>query len=243
MKESVYFGFKRIDFDFCGREAIIVFPKTSEYKKEWMLKTEYFGAFFERIEKQMLENGYILVYLQNVSRWGTSEDQAAKRKFADFLHEKYGVEKRCICIGMSCGGFHAVCFATQFPSYVSLLYLDAPLLSFDGWNEEFAESEREKWRSEQMSAYGFKTLAELNGYKDCPINKLDILTDNNIPVALVYGGSDTIVDCKKNSEALINHYQKHNAPIKFWCKPNCDHHPHGLEDSTEIIKFIDNYKL
>ena len=38
-------GFKRIDFEFEGREAILVFPEVPEENKKWMLKTEYFDDF------------------------------------------------------------------------------------------------------------------------------------------------------------------------------------------------------
>jgi pimeloyl-ACP methyl ester carboxylesterase len=241
--ESIFNGFKRVDFDFKGREAIIVFPNTKEYKKDFMLKTEYFGAFFDKIETAMLEEGYILTYVKNVSRWGTDEDQAIKRDFVDFMHEKYGLNRKCICIGMSCGGYHAVSFASRYPSYVSALYLDAPLLSFDGWHDSFPEEERQKWRAEQMIAYSFTDKSELYVYNDCPIKRLKILTDNKIPVALVYGGSDTVVDCKKNSEPLIAYYKLHDAPIRFWCKPECDHHPHGLDDNKEVIDFIENHTI
>ena len=234
-------GFKRIDFVFQGREAIIIFPNTKEYKKDWMLKTEYFNAFSDRIEKEMLEKGYVLAYVKNLNRWGVDEDQRVKRDFVDFMHEKYGLRRKCICIGMSCGGYHAVSFASRYPTYVSVLYLDAPLLSFDGWHDSFPEESRQGWRMEQMLAYGFTDKSELFVYNDCPIKRLKTLTDNKIPVALVYGGSDLCVDPKKNAEPLIAYYKLQSAPIKVWCKPDCDHHPHGLEDSGEVIEFIEKY--
>ena len=64
------------------------------------------------------------------------------------------------------------------------------------------------------------------------------LTENRLPVALVYGGADKVVDPKANSEVVADFYRLENAPIKVWYKPDCDHHPHGLEDSAEIIEYI-----
>ncbi|MBR2474480.1 MAG: alpha/beta fold hydrolase [Clostridia bacterium] len=240
--EQEFFGFKRIDFTFQGRNAIIVFPNKANEKREWLLKSEYFGAF-PKFEADMLARGYHLCYLENLSRWGTDEDQKAKRDFSEFLQKEYRLARKCICVGMSCGGFHAVNFASRYPSYVSALYLDAPLLSFYGWHDSFSELERQVWREEQKKAYGFRTDAELLVYNDQPINRLRTLTENKIPVALVYGGIDLVVDCKKNAEMLIQYYAIQRAPIKAWCKPECDHHPHGFEDNSELISYIENVKL
>ena len=240
MTESIWNGYKRLDFDFGGREAILIFPDEPNEKKEWMLKTEYFGAF-PQLEIDMLGAGYHLAYLKNNNRWGTDEDQRAKRDFAEYLTENYGLARKCICIGMSCGGFHAVAFASRYPSYVSLLYLDAPLLAFRAWTVGFADGE--KWAKEQMNAYGFRGVADIITHNDQPIHRLKTLTENRIPVALVYGGADTVVCPKVNSEALIEFYHLENAPIRVWYKPNCDHHPHGLENTAEIIEYIKETSL
>ena len=45
MRESQWYGFKRIDFIFEGKEAILVFPNEPNKSKTWLLKTEYFDAF------------------------------------------------------------------------------------------------------------------------------------------------------------------------------------------------------
>lgn len=235
-----FFGFKRIDFIFNDREAVLVFPNKHNQKNEWMLKTEYFGAF-PKFEVDMLERGYHLAYLKNKNRWGTDEDQKAKRDFADFLHQNYGLYKKCICVGMSCGGFHAVNFASRYPSYVSILYLDAPLLSFYGWSKENLYNRT--WIEEQKNAYGFKTEAEIYIYNDQPIHRIASLVENKIPIALVYGAKDTVVDPRVNSEALLEYYTNRNATISSWCKPECDHHPHGFEDNAELIDFIEKAKL
>ena len=94
-----------------------------------------------------------------------------------------------------------------------------------------------------MIAYGFKTEAEIRVYNDQPIHRLKTLTDNNIPVALVYGGVDKIVDPKENAQTLEEYYNLKGAPIKVWCKPDCDHHPHGLEDNAELIEYIEKTAL
>ena len=237
---SEWNGFERIDFVFKGREALLIFPKDDVKTDKWMLKTEYFGAF-PSLEIDMLKKGYHLAYLKNRTRWGTDDDQELKRDLADFFVKEFGLRRRCVCIGMSCGGLHAVCFASRYPSYVSLLYLDAPLISFTGWSAE--NRDNEVWFREQTAAYGFKTKAEIRVYNDQPIHRLKTLTDNNLPVVLVYGDADKIVDPKENAELIKEYYELKGAPIGVWRKEGCDHHPHGPVDNQEVIDFIEKNEL
>ncbi len=233
MTTSDFFGYKRIDFEFGGREALLVFPKEENKTNKWMLKTEYFGAFPE-LEIAMLGRGYHLAYIKNNNRWGTDDDQTAKRDFAEFLVSEYGLSRRCVCIGMSCGGWEAVAFAALYPSYVSLLYLDAPLLSFFGLEDEYVYD----WIEEHKQACGFSTGAERFICNELPIHRLPILADNHLPIALVYGGKDTVVKPLPNALAVKEYYEWRGAPIKTWCKPECDHHPHVAVDLEEVMDYI-----
>ena len=79
-------------FSFEARDALIVFPEKADGKKRWALKTEYFSAF-QDLEEKLVENGFYLAYLKNSNHWGTSDDLAAKRRFAWMLGEKYGLSE------------------------------------------------------------------------------------------------------------------------------------------------------
>ena len=48
---------------------------------------------------------------------------------------------------------------------------------------------------------------------------------------------------RANAEMLKEYYELQGAQIKSWCKPECDHHPHGFEDNTELIEYIERVKL
>ena len=48
IREMLWNGFKRIDFEFEGREAILVCPQVPNEDKKWMIKTEYFDHFKKR---------------------------------------------------------------------------------------------------------------------------------------------------------------------------------------------------
>ena len=50
-------------------------------------------------------------------------------------------------------------------------------------------------------------------------------------------------DPHTNSEMLREYYELCGAPIRSWCKPDCDHHPHGFDDNTDLIEYIERVKL
>ena len=59
--------------------------------------------------------------------------------------------------------------------------------------------------------------------------------------AIFVGDSDVDGPHTENSEILAAAYEKAGAPLLYIIKPGCDHHPHSLEDPTEICDFIDRY--
>ena len=236
MEKSLWNGFERIDFMFEGREAIIVFPKASNKEKNWLLKTEYFGAFPE-FQIQMLHRGWHLAFLKNITRWCLEEDLDLKKRFCDFLIKEYGLYKKCIPVGMSCGGLIATKFAAKYPECVSCLYLDAPvmnLLSCPGGVGKAGDN----MMAEFTDATGM-TLSELISYRENPIDKMHLLLKNNIPVIMVYGDSDDVVPYCENGAILEDYYVKNGANIVVIRKENCGHHPHGLQDNTPIIEFVE----
>lgn len=238
MTETVWNGFKRIDFEFEGREAIIIFPDEANANKNWLFKTEYFNAFPE-FEIEMVKRGWHLAFIKNVTRWCLDEDLELKKRFADYIIAEYGLCKTCVPVGMSCGGLIGTKFAARYPDYVSVLYIDAPVLNLlscpagvgiadGGMYEEF------------LNATGM-TLSDLICYREHPIDKMHILLENNIPIIMVYGDADTVVPYKENGALLEKYYRENGGVIETICKPGCEHHPHCLEDNTPIIEFVEKY--
>lgn len=235
MKESIWNGFKRIDFDFEGREAVLVFPDQPDNGK-WLYKTEYFGAF-PAFELEMVRRGYHLAYLQNHSRWCLPEDIPVKARFCDYLRNTYGLQKQCVMVGMSCGGMHAVYFAAAYPEYAAGLYLDAPVMNLlscpcgvgDATDEMYAE----------FVQHTGITKSELINFRHHPIDAADALVQHQIPVYLVCGDSDSTVPYHENGKQLAQMYERAGAPITVTVKPGCGHHPHGLDDVTPLVRFAE----
>ncbi len=238
MTESTWNGFKRIDFTFEDREAILVFPDKANENKNWLFKTEYFNAF-PNFEIEMVQKGWHLAYIKNVTRWCLDEDIDLKKRFCHYLSEEYGLYEKCVPVGMSCGGLIGTKFAAKYPECVSALYLDAPVMNLLSCPAGLGNAANQ-YLSEFTSATGMN-LSQLICYREHPIDKMHLLLDNKIPVILVYGDSDDIVPYEENGAILEKYYRENDGVIISIGKENCGHHPHGLADNTPIIEFVDRH--
>ena len=240
MTYSDWNGFKRLDFTFEDRRAILVFPKNEGFGTgHWACKMEYFGAF-PQLECELLENGFHLAYMENKNRWGCDIDHDARVRFADYLKKEYGLSHKFIPVGMSCGGLHSVNFASRYPDRVSVLYLDAPVMNLlscpMGFGVGGSLDNGGGWQ-ELVNAYGF-TISSLLTYREHPIDRIPTLIAHKLPVALVYGDSDPVVPYIENGKVLEDAYRKADLPLYSVGKADCGHHPHGLEDNGELLAFI-----
>ena len=70
---------------------------------------------------------------------------------------------------------------------------------------------------------------------------MQVLIDEDIPVIMLYGNNDSVVIYAENGKVLENFYKEKGGKIKVICKSMCAHHPHGLDDPTPIIEFVEKY--
>ena len=235
--ESTWNGFRRIDFEFMGRKAILVFPNEGQKCDKWLLKTEYFDAFPE-LEIEMVKRGWHLAYVSNVTRWCLDEDLDVKKAFAEYLNHQYGLEQTCVPVGMSCGGMIAVKFAAKYSECVTCIYIDAPVIDLTSC---FSTGETgERLYQEFRKATGM-TMEDLPDYREQPKDMIPILLERKIPVMMVYGKVDTVVPYDENGALLEHYYTDHRGILKVIGKEECGHHPHGLEDNSPIVEFILKY--
>ena len=234
------FGYKCIELSVNGRYARLICP-SKEPNGKWLLKTEYADAFPE-LEIAMLERGYHVAYIENQTRWHVDADDEAKLAFADLLSERYGLNKKCVTVGMSCGGLQSIYFAAKYPERVAAMFLVAPvtnLLSCPAYvgNEELMP---EDFWGEFHNATGI-TLSELLNYRNHPIDRVPELLKNNIPIFMAAGDVDKVVPYEENGAYLEKYYKENGGIIEVVMKEGVGHHPHCLPDNTPIIEFIKKY--
>lgn len=239
MSDNLWHGFKKEEFEFEGRKAIIVFPEKADEKKSLMIKTEYWDAFPET-EIELIKRGFHDTYLENKTRFATKEDCDAKARFIKYIAEKYGLRNKCVPIGMSCGGAHAVNFAGFYPELVQCMYIDAPVLNFLDYPGRYGNAECEYvWEHEFVQAYPGITRAELLNFNNHPLGKIPVLQKHKIPVVMLYGTQDETVIYNENGRLMEDEYKAFPELLKVIPRNLQGHHPHGyLPDNGELIGFL-----
>lgn len=236
-------GFECIEFQFDGQDATIVIPNKKVSNPTLAIKTEYFNAFPET-EIELLERGFYLGYIDNENRWGTDADLDRKAEFVKYLTEEYSLNSKCVPIGMSCGGIFGVKFAAKYPELTACLYLDAPVVNYMSCPCGFGNGNPlNADNSEILNALNLDSIAELLAYRDMPLDKLPALVESRIPIVLVAGDSDKTVPYEENGAFIEKAYKNTDIDLEVYIKKGCEHHPHGLDDPTPIVEFIEKHTI
>lgn len=229
----------RLDFTFEGRAAVLIMPEQGRQTGRWLLKTEYFSAF-QDMEERLVARGFCLVWLENINRWGIDADLDAKERLRDFLVAEFGLSRRCVPVGMSCGGLHAIKQAARHPEMIEALYLDAPVVNLFSCPMGFGcGTDIDVSAQEEMLRALSLTRSELLAYRDHPLDNIARLIENRIPLVLVWGDSDTTVPFCENGALVRAAYEQTDIPTLYIEKKNCGHHPHGPIDTRAVEAFLD----
>ena len=169
------------------------------------------------------------------------DGQVRRVRLADYLEREKGFAHRCVPIGMSCGGLHAIRFAAVAPDRVSVLYLDAPVVNLLSCPLHYGDGERDEAMAQECLCALGKTESEMLSYREHPLDYIPVLIQNRIPVVMVYGDSDPVVPYHENGALLEAAYRAAGVPICTFGKAGCAHHPHGLEDPTPVVEYILQY--
>lgn len=238
--EDLWNGFAIRRMEFEGREALVVFPAPGTSNGRLLLKTEYWDAFPNAIEVPLVEQGFHLCFIRNDHRWGGDADLDRKARFVRGICAEYGLSEKVVLVGMSCGGLMAIKFAARYPKLVSCLYLDAPVLNYMSCPCGFGEGDplSDDGIQEILDALKMKSISQLICYRDMPMDKIPELIKHKLPVVMVAGGSDRVVPYHENGLQLQKAYEEAGLEFAFFMKPECAHHPHGLEDPRKVVEFI-----
>jgi pimeloyl-ACP methyl ester carboxylesterase len=160
----------------------------------------------------------------------------AVRLMRAFYHEvrkRYNLDEKANLFGFSRGGLYAFNFALFYPEYVRKIYLDAPVLDMKVWPREDSREQAQMFAQYCLNKDTFARFC------DNPVDNMQEFFAHKIPLLIVAGDSDQVVDFNLNSKKVIDYCNANNIPLKYIVKNGCKHHPHSLEDVTPIINFIE----
>jgi len=238
LRRSLWKGYKRHDFLYDGREAIVVLPEVPVHGNPWVWRAEFFDAF-PSVDMALLEVGWHLVYYCVSNMYGCPESIRLMKEFHEFIIKKpYGLKLRPVIFGFSRGGLYAFNYAADYPDRVSGLYLDAPVLDIRSWpgGKGSGQGSRKEWE-ECLSIYGLteETAIEFSGN---PLDKVEKVSKSGVPIIVVAGDVDTAVPFLENAAILERKYREYSDKIKMIVKPGVGHHPHSLDSPKPIVEFI-----
>ena len=237
MIEIKWRGFQGCEFEFEGLQAKLIKPNCKPNGK-WLLKAEYFDALPET-EIELLNRGWHLAYNQNYNRWAEDWDLQRKSAFLRYIPETFGLDEKCVLVGMSCGGLYSVKLTALNPEKIRGIYLDAPVMNLLSCPGNLGKGRGVTF--EEYTNFTGRTLVDMISYREHPIDKMHVLAENKIPIVLVSGDSDSVVPYDENGELLVKYYQKQGLPIDVFLKPGGDHHPHGLENPAVVADLIERF--
>ncbi|MBO4287738.1 MAG: alpha/beta fold hydrolase [Kiritimatiellae bacterium] len=232
----------RIIFDFNGRKGWVIEPATPAPGRPWVWTMQWMGAFLERTgAPDLVKRGYYHVHLAAYDTRANREGLLALADFQDYLVRELGFAPKANLIGMSWGGFYSVRYACAYPQNVARIYLDAPLLNFDGYCPPSPADPKALARL--VGPWAKHAPADGQGWTpdpEMPVNLAASLARTGIPVLLLYGGKDKTVNPEMSSVLFMKRFREAGGDLKVECRPEQGHHPHGLapKDVHRILEFF-----
>ena len=240
-KQSAWHGYDRFDFPIAGKSVLVVVPKTVAPGRPWVWHGEFFGHK-PAPDIALLGRGFHVVYLSVPNMLGSPKAVAHWNDCYDELTTKHGLAKKVALVGLSRGGLYCYNWAAANPDKVACLYGDAPVCDFKSWpgGKGKGKGSAGDWKL-VLDQHGFKSEAEALAYAKNPVDNLAGLAKAKVPLLHVYGDADDVVPWDENTGLIAERYKQLGGSITLINKPGVGHHPHGLEDSTPIVEFIEKH--
>lgn len=237
LRNDTWYGYNRTVFDFEGHEAWIVSPKCDPAAGlPWTWTMQWAEAYVDRTGVlDLLAKGWHHVTIETFQHRMDEEGLRVSRAFQKFLVEEIGFAPKTCLVGMSWGGFFSTRYAAAFPECVGKIYLDAPLMNFDGFAKVGGTPTENAAR---IGPWANLPPADGNWSTDpqMPVNMADRLAKAGIPILLLYGGQDATVPPAKNCELFAEKFKAAGGKIDIRHRALYGHHPHGEDpDKTSSI--------
>jgi pimeloyl-ACP methyl ester carboxylesterase len=239
---DTWHGFKRHKFTFDGAEAWVVEPSNPRGDGRFSWCMMFPDAFTDRCAVPMLlGRGYYHVFLSVGNSFGAPKAIEKLDAFHTMLIER-GFHRQAVLIGISRGGLYAHRYAATHPNRVSVIYDDAAVLDYHSWpgGKGKGKGSPGDWQ-ELKHWYGFESDLQAADYPLTPLKTLDALAKHKIAIVAVVGDVDDVVPAEENTTLAEKIYKELGGVFEVIHKPTVGHHPHGLDDPSPIVEFIERH--
>ena len=217
---------------------LVVSPDEPVAGKPWVWHGEFFGHK-PAPDIELLKRGFHVVYTRIPDMLGAPPAVEHWDLVYQEMTKKYGLADKVALVGLSRGGLYCYNWAVKNPEKVACIYGDAPVCDFKSWpgGQGDGRGSQRDWGL-VLSRYGFESDAEANEYLGNPVDTLQALAKEDVPLLHVYGDADQVVPWNENTGVIARRYRELGGRIQLIQKPGLGHHPHGLLDPSPIVEFI-----
>jgi sialidase-1 len=239
IRESQFFGYKRLDRTVNGREALLVFPQKSLPGKPWYWRTEFFGHE-PQVDLELLRRGFHVGYINVQNMYGAPAAMEHMDAFYEHVRREHGLGEKAVLAGFSRGGLFAFNWAALHPERVAAVYGDNPVCDFKSWpgGKGMGRGAKADWER-LLGVYGFAAEAEALSFARNPVDNVASMAAARVPVLGVCGRADDVVPVAENIGLLRQRYEALGGPIRVIERPFTGHHPHSLRDPVPIADFLE----
>ena len=231
---------KEESFFYKNLEVNMLIPNKPNENYDWVFKCDYYGEFKE-LDYALVENGYHVVYMKNISRWAYMKDIINKGELAFYLNTTYNLSLYFSLIGYGSAGSIAIKFASLYPEFINSIILDSPVVDFISCPGNIKDNySKNSWLKEFSIIYPNENLISLETSNVNPKNLLNTLNEYNIPIYIMYSDNDEVVPFNDNTKLIYDAYDDKNSVI-IKKKKSDGHSEFGDIDLVDdIISFIIN---
>ena len=239
---TIWEGYDRTDFLLNEHPGHIIHPKKPLPGNPWVWRAEFFGAF-DTADRALLAKGWHIAYYKLSDMYGCPEAVEQMKLFHDAAAEHFSLDPKADLFGFSRGGLYSVNYAASYPEDIAVLYLDAPVLDIRSWPGGLGDGVGAPKQWEECLGWYRLSEEDARSFDRNPLDRIPELIAGNIPIMLVAGGADSVVPYHENGMILHKEYTMRGGRIRTIVKPDCEHHPHSLEDPAPIVEMIEQTRL
>lgn len=242
-ERSDWHGFGRFEFNIDETPVSIVTPRVAAPGNPWVWHGEFFGHK-PAPDIELLKRGFHIFYARLPDLLGGPPAVKAWNQCYSKLTTEYGLAPKVALVGLSRGGLYCYNWAAQNPEKVACIYGDAPVCDLKSWpgGKGAGKGSPKDWQL-AMKVYAFANEQEALDFRGNPIDQLEPLARSGVTLLHVYGDADDVVPWQENTQVVSRRYTALGGSIVLIGKSGVGHHPHGLDDATPIVEFIERHSL
>ena len=233
-----------------GRDfATVLCPEKPAAGRPWVIAPGIYPltpgpvANMGHTQLELVKRGFHVVTLDLGNTWGAPSAIAKWDALYREMTGKYSLAKRPAMMGLSREALYIARWAAANHGKVSCLYMDKGVCDFKscpGGKLGIGKGDAGEWKR-LLQIYGFKSEAEALAFDQNPVDLAPKLVEAKVAIIYLAGETDDTVPYAENGARMEQQYKKLGGAFELIMRKGEGHHPHGLQDPTPVVDFIQRH--